>query len=91
MVVTRVDTVTSSRSIGVGPCSRWRSWEVSFTKRGEEMVDVRARKGETEVGISSEAKEEEGLLVCWAIMDSERVQKGLRLRAETQYQWRATV
>ena len=38
---------------------------------------------ETKVSISSDAKEEEGSPVCWAIADRERVRMGLRLEAET--------
>ena len=74
MAVTVVAPVTSSRSTWGCPCSKW----------GEEMADVKAREGGTEIGIPSDAKEEEGSSVCWAITDRERVQMSLWLKAETR-------
>ena len=55
------------------------------------MADVKARKGGTEVSVSSDAKEEEGSPVCWAKTDSEQVRMGLRLEAETRDLRRAIV
>ena len=54
-------------------------------------MDVKAREGETEVGISSDAKEEEGSPVCWAIADRERVRMDLRVEAEARELRRAIV
>ena len=73
MEVTAVDLVTRCRLTGVNPCSSWSCWEVSCTTNGKETTDVKEREGETEIGISSSAKEEEGSLVCWAKIDNEQV------------------
>ena len=66
-------------------------WEVSYTRSGEETIDVKVREGGTEIGIPSDAKEEGGSLVCWAITDCERVQTGLRLEAKARDLRRAIV
>ena len=55
------------------------------------MTDVKEEEGGSEIEIRFDAKVEGGSLVCWAIIDRERVRMGLRLRAETRDLRRAIV
>ena len=61
------------------------------TLGGEETRDVKAGEGETEINISSDAKKEEGLPICWVITDSEQERTGPQLKAGTQDLRRAFV
>ena len=54
-------------------------------------MDVKEEEGGVESGNPSDVKEEEGSLVCWAIIDRERVRMGLRLEAGAQDLRRANV
>ena len=82
MVVTVVESVTSSRLVWVHLCPRGRGKEVPCSRGGKETADVKVREGGTETRISSGIEEERGSLVCWAIVDYEQVRMGLWLEAE---------